>query len=293
MPAIRLRDVAKAFGPIQAVDGLDLDVPEGACIGLLGPNGAGKSTTMKLLTAQAIADRGELEVLGFALPRESKSARALMGVVPQLDNLDTTLTVQQNLVVFTHLYRVPRAERAAAIERALQIANLTDRRDTKVDDLSGGMRRRLLIARALVHQPRLILMDEPTVGLDPQVRQEIWALIDRLRGEGVSILMSTHYIEEAERLADSVTIMSHGKVVAAGPPELLVAEHAGAEAVEVYGPPAKLAQVEADSRAAGLATRRTGTSVAVLGINGNAPAGERRPANLEDVFVLLTGEEIA
>jgi lipooligosaccharide transport system ATP-binding protein len=125
------------------------------------------------------------------------------------------------------------------------------------------------------------------------VRQEIWALIDRLRGEGVSILMSTHYIEEAERLADSVTIMSHGKVVAAGPPELLVAEHAGAEAVEVYGPPAKLAQVEADSRAAGLATRRTGTSVAVLGINGNAPAGERRPANLEDVFVLLTGEEIA
>ena len=155
------------------------------------------------------------------------------------------------------------------------------------------MRRRLLIARALVHQPRLILMDEPTVGLDPQVRQEIWALIDRLRGEGVSILMSTHYIEEAERLADSVTIMSHGKVVAVGPPELLVREHAGAEAVEVYGPPAKLAQVEADARAAGLSTRRTGTSVAVLGINGNAPDGERRPANLEDVFVLLTGEEIA
>jgi lipooligosaccharide transport system ATP-binding protein len=293
MPAIRLRDVAKAYGPIQAVDGLDLDVPEGACIGLLGPNGAGKSTTMKLLTAQAIADRGEIEVLGYTLPGESKSARALMGVVPQLDNLDTTLTVQQNLVVFTHLYRVPRAERAAAIDRALAIANLTERRDAKVDDLSGGMRRRLLIARALVHQPRLILMDEPTVGLDPQVRQEIWALIDRLRGEGVSILMSTHYIEEAERLADSVTIMSHGKVVAVGPPELLVREHAGAEAVEVYGPPARLAEVEAEALASGLATRRTGTSVAVLRINGNAPAGERRPANLEDVFVLLTGEEIA
>jgi lipooligosaccharide transport system ATP-binding protein len=293
MPAIRLRDVAKAYGPIQAVDGLDLDVPEGACIGLLGPNGAGKSTTMKMLTAQAIADRGELEVLGHRLPEESKSARALMGVVPQLDNLDTTLTVQQNLVVFTHLYRVPRAERRAAIDRALEIANLGDRRDTKVDKLSGGMRRRLLIARALVHQPRLILMDEPTVGLDPQVRQEIWALVDRLRGEGVSILMSTHYIEEAERLADSVTIMSHGKVVAAGPPEQLVREHAGAEAVEVYGPPARLLEVEADARAAGLATRRTGTSVAVLRVNGNAPDGERRPANLEDVFVLLTGEEIA
>jgi lipooligosaccharide transport system ATP-binding protein len=293
MHAIRLRDVAKSFGPIQAVDGLDLDVPEGSCVGLLGPNGAGKSTTMKLLTAQAIADRGELEVLGHTLPRESKSARAQMGVVPQQDNLDTTLTVHQNLVVFTYLYRVPRAERREAIERTLAIANLTDRRDTKVDKLSGGMRRRLLIARALVHQPRLLLMDEPTVGLDPQVRQEIWALIDRLRGEGVSILMSTHYIEEAERLADSVTIMSHGKVVAVGPPELLVREHAGAEAVEVYGPPAKLVQVEAEARAAGLPTRRTGTSIAVLGGNGNAPAGERRPANLEDVFVLLTGEEIA
>jgi lipooligosaccharide transport system ATP-binding protein len=293
MHAIRLRDVAKSYGPIQAVDGLNLDVPEGACVGLLGPNGAGKSTTMKMLTAQAIADRGEIEVLGHALPRESKSARAQMGVVPQQDNLDTTLTVQQNLTVFTHLYRVPRAERRAAIERALEIANLADRRDTKVDKLSGGMRRRLLISRALVHRPRLVLMDEPTVGLDPQVRQEIWALIDRLRGEGVSILMSTHYIEEAERLADTVTIMSHGRVVAMGPPQLLVREHAGAEAVEVYGPPARLAEVEAEAAAAGHATRRTGTSVAVLRTNGDAPDGERRPANLEDVFVLLTGEEIA
>jgi lipooligosaccharide transport system ATP-binding protein len=291
--AIRLRGVVKRFGPITAVDGLDLDLPEGTCVGLLGPNGAGKSTTMRMLTAQAIADEGELEVLGYTLPGESKQARAECGVVPQLDNLDTTLTVEQNLVVFAFLYRLTRQDRKAAVERALKIANLTDRRDTKVDKLSGGMRRRLLIARALVHQPRLILMDEPTVGLDPQVRQEIWALIDRLRGEGVSILMSTHYIEEAERLADSVTIMSHGKVVAVGPPELLVREHVGAEAVEVYGPPAKLAEVEADALAAGLATRRTGTSVAVLRINGNAPEGERRPANLEDVFVLLTGEEIA
>ena len=130
-----------------------------------------------------------------------------MGVVPQLDNLDTTLTVEQNLVVFSHLYRVPKAERAAAIERVLDIANLGDRRDAKVDELSGGMRRRLLIGRALIHSPPLVLLDEPTVGLDPQVRQELWALIDRLRSEGTSILMSTHYIEEAERLCDTVTIM--------------------------------------------------------------------------------------
>jgi lipooligosaccharide transport system ATP-binding protein len=291
--AIRLQGVVKRFGPITAVDGLDLTLPEGTCVGLLGPNGAGKSTTMRLLTAQAIADEGELEVLGYRLPGESKAARAECGVVPQLDNLDTTLTVEQNLVVFSFLYRLGRRERKAAVERALQIANLTERRDTKVDKLSGGMRRRLLIARALVHRPRLVLLDEPTVGLDPQVRQELWALIDRLRSEGTSILMSTHYIEEAERLADRVTIMSHGKAVAEGPPQQLIAEHAGREAIEVYGSPDKLAAVESEAHAAGLATRRTGTSVAILRLNGNAPEGERRPANLEDVFVLLTGEEIA
>ena len=294
--AIRLRGVTKHFGAIHAVVGLDLDVPEGTCVGLLGPNGAGKSTTMKMLTAQAIADSGQIEVLGYTLPRQSKSARAEMGVVPQLDNLDTTLTVRQNLVVFAFLYRVARAERRRAIERALEIAKLTDRQDTLVNALSGGMRRRLLIARALVHQPRLLLMDEPTVGLDPQVRQEIWALIDSLRAQGVSILMSTHYIEEAERLADSVTILSHGKVAAVGAPADLVAKHAGREVVEVYGPPARLAEAEQDAAAAGFRTRRTGTSVAVLGAgsaNGAMPEGERRPANLEDVFVLLTGEEIA
>jgi lipooligosaccharide transport system ATP-binding protein len=294
--AIRMRGVVKRYGPITAVNGLDLDVPEGTCVGLLGPNGAGKSTTMRLLTAQAIADEGELEVLGLPLPEESKAARAQCGVVPQLDNLDVTLTVEQNLLVFAYLYRLGRAERREAVERALEMAKLKDRRKSRVDKLSGGMRRRLLIARGLVHRPRLVLLDEPTVGLDPQVRQEIWALIDALRAEGTTILMSTHYIEEAQRLADTVLIMSHGRAVATGPPADLIAEHAGRDAVEVYGPPARLAEVEAEARANGLRTRRTGTSVAVLsldGADGGAPEGERRPANLEDVFVLLTGEEIA
>ena len=294
--AIRLRGVVKRYGPITAVDDLDLDVPVGTCVGLLGPNGAGKSTTMRLLTAQSIADEGELEVLGFKLPEESKQARALCGVVPQLDNLDTTLTVEQNLLVFSHLYRIPRPERREAIERSLEMAKLVDRRDTRVDKLSGGMRRRLLIARGLVHRPQLVLLDEPTVGLDPQVRQELWALIDALRTEGTTILMSTHYIEEAQRLADTVLIMSRGSAVAAGPPADLVREYAGREALEVYGPPARLAEVEAEAGAAGMRTRRTGTSVSVLGVdgdNGFEIDGERRAANLEDVFVLLTGEEIA
>jgi lipooligosaccharide transport system ATP-binding protein len=291
--AITLRGVVKRFGALTAVDGLDLDVPSGRCVGLLGPNGAGKSTTMKALTAQVIADEGELWVLGYKLPDDSKQARAEMGVVPQLDNLDVSLTVEQNLLVFTHLYRVPAGRRKPAIERALKIANLIERRDSKVDQLSGGMRRRLLIARGLLHEPRLLLLDEPTVGLDPQVRQELWALIDRLRSEGVSILMSTHYIEEAERLCDQVTIMSHGKAVAVGPPRELIREYAGTEAVEVYGPPPRLIEVEAHARERGWRTRRTGTSVAVLHANGAADLdGARRVTNLEDVFVLLTGEEI-
>jgi lipooligosaccharide transport system ATP-binding protein len=217
-----------------------------------------------------------------------------MGVVPQLDNLDVSLTVEQNLLVFAYLYRVPAGQRKAAIERTLAIANLGERRHSKVDQLSGGMRRRLLIARSLLHEPRLLLLDEPTVGLDPQVRQELWALIDRLRTEGVSILMSTHYIEEAERLCDDVTIMSHGKAVATGHPRALIAEHAGPEAIEVYGSPSRLSEVEGLAVARGWRTRRTGTSVSILQANGAAAEldGERRITNLEDVFVLLTGEEI-
>jgi lipooligosaccharide transport system ATP-binding protein len=292
-PALKLEGVVKRFGAITAVAGLDLEVPAGTCVGLLGPNGAGKSTTIRMLTAQAIADEGDITVLGWRLPGESKQARAECGVVPQLDNLDTTLTVIQNLQVFAHLYRVPRSERRDAVERTLQIAKLGDRRDAKVDELSGGMRRRLLIARTLMHHPRLLLMDEPTVGLDPQVRQELWALIDLLRAEGTSILMSTHYIEEAQRLADTVVIMADGRAVAEGRPHELIAEHAGRQVVEVYGPPERLEEAEREAAAKGYRTRRTGTSVSVLNVDGEAPEGERRSATLEDVFVLLTGEEVA
>ena len=171
--------MVKRFGPITAVDGLDLEVPEGICLGLLGPNGAGKSTTMRLLTGQAIADSGELRVLGHELPAESKAARAEMGVVPQLDNLDVDVTVEDNLAVFARLYRVP--DVGAAVDRALDLARLRERRRDAVDELSGGMRRRLLLARGLVHEPRLVLLDEPTVGLDPQIRTELWTLIGELR----------------------------------------------------------------------------------------------------------------
>jgi lipooligosaccharide transport system ATP-binding protein len=294
VPAIELRGVVKRFGDITAVDHLDLDVPAGICLGLLGPNGAGKSTTMRLLTGQAIADEGELRVVGHELPAEAKEARAKMGVVPQLDNLDVDVTVEENLSVFARLYRVPDVR--AAVDRALGIARLTERRREAVDKLSGGMRRRLLLARGLVHQPRLLLLDEPTVGLDPQIRTELWSLIDNLRGEGATILMSTHYIEEAQRLADEVAVMAHGRIVARGRPSDLILEHAGRETAEVYGPPARLAEVRAELSGQGLQVRPAGPAVAIVGAeratDGAVPEDAvRRAASLEDVFVLLTGEE--
>ena len=293
-PAISLRGAVKRFGRITAVDGLDLDVPEGICLGLLGPNGAGKSTTMRLLTGQAIADAGDIRVFHHVLPEQSKSARAEMGVVPQLDNLDVDVAVEDNLAIFARLYRVK--DVGEAVDRGLALARLTDRRRDAVDELSGGMRRRLLLARGLLHRPRLLLLDEPTVGLDPQIRTELWTLIDGLRTEGTTILMSTHYIEEAERLADEVAVMAKGKVIARGKPSELITEHAGRETAEVYGPPDRLAEVRALAESEGLVVRPAGPAIAIVGSensrNGVIPDDAiRRAATLEDVFVRLTGEE--
>ncbi|MDA0566004.1 ABC transporter ATP-binding protein [Streptomonospora sp. S1-112] len=292
--------MVKRFGSFTAVNGLDLRVPSGVVFGLLGPNGAGKSTTMRMLTAQCLATSGEISVLGHPVPRASKRARAAMGVVPQHDNLDEELTVQENLEVFTHLYRVPRAQRPEAVERALRLAHLADRRHDRTDKLSGGMRRRLLIARGLVHRPRLVLLDEPTVGLDPQVRQDLWGLITALRAEGVTVLMSTHYIEEAERLADVVALMAKGRVVAQGAPADLIARHAGDTVEEYLVPPADPGDgVESRLRAAGVAVRRTGPTLSVLRpgelpdpLRAELGTGLARAGNLEDVFVTLTGERV-
>jgi lipooligosaccharide transport system ATP-binding protein len=297
--ALRVSGAVKRYGAVTAVDGLDLDIRPGTCLGLLGPNGAGKSTTMRLLTGQSRADEGTIEVMGYRIPDQSKQARALMGVVPQQDNLDIELTARQNLEVFAHLYRVPPQSRRAAVDWALDLAHLTDRADTKTEKLSGGMRRRLLIARGLVHRPQFVLLDEPTVGLDPQVRQELWSLVDGLRSEGVTVLMSTHYIEEAERLADDVAVMSHGRVIARGRPSELLDEHAGRTAVEYYGTPQRLQEVQDIATAAGLPSRRNGPAVSVLRadrisaeVADKLGDGVHRPASLEDVFVLLTGEVI-
>jgi lipooligosaccharide transport system ATP-binding protein len=294
MAAIELKGVVKRFGEITAVNGLDLEVPSGICLGLLGPNGAGKSTTMRLLTGQAIADSGSLRVLGRELPAEAKQVRAEMGVVPQLDNLDIDVSVEDNLKIFARLYRVE--DVGMAVDRALDLARLRERRHDAVDKLSGGMRRRLLLARGLVHRPPLLLLDEPTVGLDPQIRTELWSLIDSLRSGGTTILMSTHYIEEAERLADEVAVMAAGRIIARGRPAELITEHAGRVTAEVYGPPARLEEVRSAAESQGLAVRAAGPAVAIMGAERAAEGALpdeaiHRAATLEDVFVTLTGEQ--
>jgi lipooligosaccharide transport system ATP-binding protein len=294
--AISLRGVVKRFGSVAAVDGLDLDVPVGTCFGLLGPNGAGKSTTMRMLTGQAIADAGSIEVLGHRLPEQSKPARLRMGVCPQESNLDVDLRVRDVLDTFARLYRVPSERRAAAVDQALALAGLSARARDRAVTLSGGMQRRLLIARALIHDPDLVLLDEPTVGLDPQVRQQIWSLILALRERGATVLMSTHYIEEAERLADRVAIMSAGRVVAEGTPAELISEYAGREVLDVDGSQTQLTALRSRAGAAGLLTRPSGPSLTYLHADQDRdrclPAGRRRLATLEDVFVALTGEYV-
>jgi lipooligosaccharide transport system ATP-binding protein len=249
---------------------------------------------MRLLTGQAIPDAGELRALGHELPRESKEARARMGVVPQLDNLDIDVTVEENLAVFARLYRV--GDVGAAVDAALDLARLGGRRRDAVDELSGGMRRRLLLARGLVHDPELVLLDEPTVGLDPQIRTQLWSLIDELRSRGKTILMSTHYIEEAERLADIVAVMAAGRVIALGKPSALISQYAGTHTAEVYGSPDRLAEVRESIESLGLTVRPAGPAIAIVGAeraaNGQIPEeAVTRAASLEDVFVMLTGEE--
>jgi lipooligosaccharide transport system ATP-binding protein len=294
--AISLSAVVKRFGDLTAVDHLDLVVPTGSCFGLLGPNGAGKSTLMRLLTGQAVADAGEVVVLGHRLPDESRAARAACGVVPQIDNLDDELTVEENLDVYARLHLLPRDRRRRAVREGLDRARLADRAQAPTATLSGGMRRRLLIARGLLHDPALVLLDEPTVGLDPQIRQQLWSQIAAIRDAGSTVVMSTHYIEEAERLCDEVAIVHRGRVIASGEPRTLVDEVVGAEVLEVTATPEALRDVEADARGLGLRTRRSGTSVAVLDadrLDGRSWAGgRRREATLEDVFVVLTGEEL-
>jgi lipooligosaccharide transport system ATP-binding protein len=231
-PAVLARGLQKSYGARVAVSGIDFEVEQGICFGFLGPNGAGKTTTMKMIYGLASVDGGELRVLGFDAVRERRKIKERLGVVPQETNLDGELTVRENLLYQAGYFGLDRAAVADRIEELLDFALLSERADDVPIALSGGMKRRLLIARALINDPELIVLDEPTTGLDPQARLAVWRALDSLRERGVTLLVTTHYMEEAARICDRLLIMDEGEIVAEGAPDALIHEHVGTGTLE-------------------------------------------------------------
>ncbi len=298
MSALSVRGLRKSYGALEVVSGVDLAVAPGECFGLLGPNGAGKTTTLKLCLGLIEADAGEIELLGEPVPRRAREARAQVGVVPQFDNLDPDFTVEENLVVYGRYFGISENEIKQRIAALLDFAGLAGRSDAKITALSGGMKRRLTLARALVNDPQLVFMDEPTTGLDPQARHLIWERLRRLTQEGKTLVLTTHFMEEAERLCHRLAIMDRGRIIAEGSPRALIAEHIEPQVLEVHGPGYD-AWME---RAKGLAPRveRVGDTVYCYGEQIEpllrTLSGElsylHRPASLEDVFLKLTGRDL-
>ena len=233
-PVVEARGLTKVYGKQPAVDAIDFSVKRSETFGLLGPNGAGKSTTMRMIACRTPLTSGELLVEGLDVRTQGRQIRSLIGVVPQENNLDPDLNVIRNLIVYASYFRIPRARAVQRANELLRFIGLSGRADARIDHLSGGMKRRLMIARALLHEPRLLVLDEPTTGLDPQVRQEIWQKLEELRRvSGVTILLSTHYMEEAEKLCERLVVIDRGQILATGTPKDLVLSKVSRYALEV------------------------------------------------------------
>jgi len=300
MTALSARALRKSYGGLEVVSGVDLAVAPGECFGLLGPNGAGKTTTLKLCLGLIEPDSGEIELLGEPVPRRAREARRNVGVVPQFDNLDPDFTVEENLVVYARYFGIAKEEIRERISALLEFAGLAGRGDSKITTLSGGMKRRLTLARALVNDPQLVFMDEPTTGLDPQARHLIWERLRRLTQEGKTLVLTTHFMEEAERLCHRLAIMDRGRVIAEGSPRALIAEHIEPQVLEVHGQ----GYEQWMERAKTLAPRveRVGDTVYCYGEDiepllkslSSFPdlSYLHRPASLEDVFLKLTGRDL-
>jgi lipooligosaccharide transport system ATP-binding protein len=302
---LQVNDLYKSYGREGArtavIDGLSFTLRRGECYGLLGPNGAGKTTTLRLCLGLTAPDRGEITLAGKSIPLEARAARLRVGVVPQSDNLDPDFTVTENLMVFGRYFGIPDAEITARIPNLLEFANLAAKRNARIDELSGGMKRRLTLARALINDPDLIFMDEPTTGLDPQARHMIWERLKRLLADGKTIFLTTHFMDEAERLCDRLAVIDHGRMIAEGSPRDLIRQHIEAQVVEVYGEgvPNWLAH---EGRGKSARTEISGETVfcytndgqplldSLQGIDGVRYI--HRPANLEDLFLKLTGREM-
>jgi lipooligosaccharide transport system ATP-binding protein len=232
-PMIRARGLRKSFGAVEAVRGIDLDVHPGESFGFLGPNGAGKSSTMRMVAAVSPPSAGELTILGMDPAADGSRIRARLGVCPQEDTLDSELNVRENLVVYARYFGIPKAEATSRADELLQFVSLTEKAKSKVEDLSGGMKRRLTIARSLINRPDLLLLDEPTTGLDPQARHLLWDQLFRLKRQGVTLVITTHYMDEAEQLCDRLVVMDGGLIVAEGSPLQLIREHSTREVAEL------------------------------------------------------------
>src|SRR5919199_4522292 len=242
---VRARSLTKTFGDFAAVDGIDVDVRRGEAFGFLGPNGAGKSSTMRMVGCVSPATSGELTVLGLDPARDGPRIRSRLGVVPQRDTLDEELTVRENLVVYARYFGIPKSAALAKADELLEFAQLTERAGSKVEPLSGGMKRRLTIARSLVNDPELLLLDEPTTGLDPQARHAVWERLYRLKQQGVTLVLTTHYMDEAEQLCDRLVVMDGGRIVAEGSPAGLIERYSTREVLELRFPPGAAPSPEA------------------------------------------------
>ncbi|HHB12026.1 MAG TPA: ATP-binding cassette domain-containing protein [Chromatiales bacterium] len=302
MPAVlaQARGLRKRYRGLTAVDGIDFHIEPGICFGFLGPNGAGKTTTLRMLLGLTPPDAGQLEVFGLPLPRCGRDVRQYTGVVPQTDNLDPDFTVEENLRIYGSYFGLKGSELDERIAWLLEFAALAERARARTETLSGGMKRRLTLARALVNAPELVVLDEPTTGLDPQARHLVWARLEQLRAEGTTLLLTTHYMEEAERLCDRLVIMDHGRILAEGSPRELVRCHVEPEVVEIRN--AEPTLVTGLSQAGDCRLEQVGSSLYCY-TERAAPLLERlrdrkglvflhRPAGLEDVFLRLTGREL-
>jgi lipooligosaccharide transport system ATP-binding protein len=304
-PAVSARELTKRYDERVAVAGIDFEVEPGICFGFLGPNGAGKTTTMKMIYGLATVDGGRLEVLGMDASRERREIKSRIGVVPQETNLDGDLTVRENLLQQARYFRIDEGKAAERAEELLSFSLLSERADDRIHALSGGMKRRLLISRALMGDPELVVLDEPTTGLDPQARLAVWTALDRLRRRGVTLLLTTHYMEEAERLCDRLVIMDEGQIVADGRPPDLVRHHVGREVLELRldeGCDAERLVGSLDGRIQGhdlsdrtLMLYAEDAEAVLAGLDHDTFPTESalvRRATLEDVFLRLTGRSL-
>jgi len=301
---VEAKGLTKHFDDFVAVDAIDFEVRRGEAFGFLGPNGAGKSSTMRMIGAVSPVTAGHLRVLDMDPATQGPAIRARLGVVPQDDNLDGELPVDENLLIYGRYFDLPRRVLRPRIDELLDFAQLTERRDAKVDSLSGGMKRRLTIARSLINQPELLILDEPTTGLDPQARHVLWDRLYRLKQQGVTLIITTHYMDEAEQLCDRLVVMDRGAIVAEGSPRRLIAEHSTREVVELRFPVgvqetvvdrldglAKRSEVLADRVL--LYTDDGDGTVADVHARGLEPeAVVVRRSTLEDVFLRLTGRSL-